>query len=96
MTRVRMMFAMAGAIAMSGLVQATDALAQQARPDLIDPVHRGYYKRSGPGFACVIGPSESADVEENVTVSPATGVSGVARNDAEGGAFTRTVAASMS
>ncbi|MBR1284544.1 hypothetical protein JQ597_21070 [Bradyrhizobium sp. AUGA SZCCT0177] len=58
------MFAMAGAIAMMGLAQATDALAQQARPDLVDPVHRGYYKRPGPGFACVIGPSEKLSPEQ--------------------------------
>ena len=64
MTRARIIFAIAGAIAMSGLSQATDALAQQARPDLVDPVHRGYYKRSGPGFGCVIGPSEKLSPEQ--------------------------------
>lgn len=64
MTRARTMFAMAGAIAMMGLTQATGALAQQARQDLVDPVHRGYYKRTGPAFACVIGPSEKLSPEQ--------------------------------
>jgi len=56
------MFAIAAAIVI--LEGATDALAQQARPDLVDPVLRGYYKRSGPGFACVIGPSEKLSPEQ--------------------------------
>ncbi|MGY2905878.1 hypothetical protein [Bradyrhizobium sp. URHC0002] len=64
MTRVRTMFTMATAIAIMGIVATTDALAQQARPDLVDPVHRGYYKRSGPGFGCVIGPSEKLSPEQ--------------------------------
>jgi hypothetical protein len=42
MTRAQTMFAMAGAIAMLGLAQSTDTRAQQARPDLVDPVHRGH------------------------------------------------------
>lgn len=54
MTRARTMFAIAGAIAMLGLTPATDALAQKARQDLVDPVYRGRYLRSGPGFACQI------------------------------------------
>jgi len=58
------MFAMAAAIVILEGAQATGALAQQARPDLVDPVHRGYYKRSGPGFACVIGPSEKLSPEQ--------------------------------
>ena len=62
MTRARTMFAIAAAIVI--LEGATDALAQQARPDLVDPVLRGYYKRSGPGFACVIGPSEKLSPEQ--------------------------------
>ena len=49
---------------MLGGAQPTDVLAQQARPDLVDPVHRGYYKRSGPGFACVIRPSEKLSPEQ--------------------------------
>jgi hypothetical protein len=48
------MFAIVAAIAILEGTQAADALAQQARPDLVDPVHRGYYKRSGAGFACQI------------------------------------------
>jgi hypothetical protein len=47
-----------GDLLMSGLTQATGTLAQDARLDLVDPVYRGYYKRSGPGFACVIGPAD--------------------------------------
>ena len=62
MTRTRTTFATA--TAMLGIATMTDALAQQARPDLVDPVHRGYYKRSGPGFACVIGPSEKLSLEQ--------------------------------
>ena len=58
------MIATAGAIAMSGLTQATDALAQRARPDLVDPVFRGHYVRSGPGFACVIEPSEKLSPDQ--------------------------------
>src|SRR6266567_3793339 len=64
MTRARTMFAIAAAIVSLEGAQATDALAQQARPDLVDPVHRGYYKRTGPGFACVIGPSEKLSPEQ--------------------------------
>jgi hypothetical protein len=64
MTRARTMFAIAAAIVILEGAQATDALAQQARPDLVDPVHRGYYKRSGPGFACVIGPAEKLSPEQ--------------------------------
>jgi hypothetical protein len=64
MTRARTMFAIAAAIVIFEGAQATDTLAQQARPDLVDPVHRGYYKRSGPGFACVIGPSEKLSPEQ--------------------------------
>jgi hypothetical protein len=69
MTRARTTFAIAAAIVMSGLTQATDARAQQARLDLVDPVHRGYYKRSGPGFACVIGPSEKLSPEQIKAIS---------------------------
>jgi hypothetical protein len=47
-----------GDLLMSGLPQATGTLAQDARLDLVDPVYRGYYKRSGPGFACVIGSAD--------------------------------------
>src|SRR5207342_2316228 len=64
MTRARTMFAIAAAIVILESAQATGALAQQARPDLVDPVHRGYYKRSGPGFACMIGPSEKLSPEQ--------------------------------
>jgi hypothetical protein len=41
MTRAGTMFATAGAIAMLALTQTTDTRAQQARPDLVDPIHRG-------------------------------------------------------
>lgn len=64
MTRARTTFAIAGAIAMLGLTQATDALAQQARPHLVDPIHGGHYVRSGPGFGCVIEPSEKLSPEQ--------------------------------
>ena len=57
MTRARTMFAMAGAIAMMGLTPAADAIAQQSRPDLVDPIHRGRFVRSGAAFACKIEPS---------------------------------------
>jgi hypothetical protein len=58
------MFAMAGAIAMTGLTQTTDALAQQVRPDLVDPVYPGHYMRSGPGFACVIKPPKDLSPDQ--------------------------------
>ena len=54
MMRARTMFAIAAAIVILEGAQATGVLAQQARPDLVDPVHRGYYKRTGPGFGCQI------------------------------------------
>jgi hypothetical protein len=60
---------MAGAIAMTGLAQATDALAQQARPDLVDPVYPGHYVRSGPGFACVIKPPKDLSPDQVKTLS---------------------------
>src|SRR5215216_1895549 len=47
MMRARTMFAIAAAIVNLVEAQAIDALAQQARSDLVDPIHRGYYKRSG-------------------------------------------------
>ena len=62
MARARATFATA--IAVLGIAATTGALAQQARPDLVNPVHRGYYKRSGPGFACVIGPSEKLSPDQ--------------------------------
>jgi hypothetical protein len=72
MRRARTMFAIAAAIVILESAKTTDALAQQARPDLVDPVHRGYYKRSGPGFACVIGPSEKLSPEQIKALSEHT------------------------
>lgn len=64
MARAWTTFAIVAAILMLDGAQPSDALAQQARPDLVDPVHRGYYKRAGLGFACVIGPSEKLSPEQ--------------------------------
>jgi len=69
MTRARTMFAMAGAIGMVGLMQATEAPAQQARPDLVDPIHRGRYVRSGPGFGCVIEPTGKLSPDQIKAIS---------------------------
>ena len=52
MARVWMWFA--APIVAWGIAGASGALAQQARPDLVDPVYRGRYLRAGPGFACQI------------------------------------------
>ncbi|WKA31267.1 hypothetical protein [Bradyrhizobium roseum] len=46
MTRAWTTFTVAVAIVMSELAQATDAVTQQARPDLVDCVHRGYCGRA--------------------------------------------------
>jgi hypothetical protein len=47
----------ATAIAGFGIAAMSGAIAQQSRPDLVDPIHRGHYVRSGPAFACKIEPS---------------------------------------
>jgi hypothetical protein len=67
MTRVRT--TIAAATAALGIAATTGALAQQARPDLVDPVYHGRYRRAGSGFACQFEPPHKLSPEQVAALS---------------------------